>query len=107
MNFIVIAVMVVLVLIVVTLMFLRGTDAPAIDIQGAINTCESKCVLESSIARGVTGTYENTNSEYCKLKLSIKGMGNEVNCTQIAPCTIDKVDGSSCKITCSGNTATC
>jgi len=102
MSFIVIAVMAVLVLLAVTLLFLKGFRTESFDRQTAINNCDSACSLEVQYAvKG--GTYPHSNSPFCKLTQSVKGIGDNLKCTDLTTCRIN----SSCDISCSSTTANC
>lgn len=107
MNFIVLAAMAILVLIVVLIFFISGFKPGAAEVQTAINNCDSKCLLEFNRARTTTGTYTNANSEYCKLTQNVKGVGTAVKCPDLSKCQITRGDGVTCTVSCTGDKATC
>ena len=103
MQFIVIAVMTVIVLVAVTLLFFRGFRTEALDRQTAINNCDSACSLEVQYAvKG--GTYPRDDSPFCKITQSVKGIGNNLKCTDLTTCHISAYN---CDISCSNSQAQC
>jgi len=103
MSFIVIAVMAILVLLAVTLVFLKGFRTEALDRQTAINNCDSACSLEVQYAvKG--GAYPRDNSPFCKITQSVKGIGDNLKCTDLTTCHISIYN---CDISCNGDQAQC
>ena len=103
MQFIVIAVMAVLVLAAVTMVFFKGFRTEAMDRQTAINNCDSACSMEIQYA-AKGGAYPHDNSSFCKITQSVKGIGDNLKCTDLTTCHIS-VYG--CDISCSGSNAQC
>ena len=106
-SFIVIAALAVLVLVVVAMFFFRGFRTEAVDVQTAINACSSKCLLETQIAKDATSPYSNSNSPFCSLVQSVKGVGDDLRCDKLTSCDIVLGDGTQCRLSCSGSTSTC
>ena len=103
MQFIVIAVMAVIVLAAVTLVFIKGFNTRPMDRQTAVNNCDSACSFEVQYAvKG--GSYPHSNSTFCKLTQSVKGVGDNLKCTDLTTCHISM---KGCDISCSGTTANC
>ncbi len=107
MSFIVITIMVILVLVVVTMFFFKGFRTEAVDTQTAVNACDSKCLLEINLAKGATSPYSNSDSPFCSLTQSVKGLGEDLRCDEITTCEITTSDGVTCTLSCSGTTSSC
>ena len=103
MNFIVIAAMAILVLVLVMMFLLGGFQTGAVDKQKVINECNSRCLSEVQWA-STGGTFPRDNSNFCEYSADVKGLGEDITCLDLINCHINDLD---CDISCSGSTANC
>ncbi len=100
MNFIIIAVLAVLVLLAVVLFFTMGFRTESVAAQTAINTCDSRCLSEARRASEVSiDTYPNTNSLFCSVTQDVQGYDPGVRCDELTSCRVSFRDGS-CTLEC-------
>lgn len=102
-NFIIIAVLGILVAIVAIMFFTSGFRTEAVDRQKAINECSSRCLVEVQWA-ATGGTFPRENSKFCSYKADVKGMGENITCPDLVNCHINDFG---CDLSCDGTTAKC
>ena len=78
----------------------------------ATGECNARCAVETQYAAASGGTssvdgFPRTNSPYCNLIQTVPGIGQNLRCDALIPCTVEDKDGDTCKLTCSGSTAQC
>lgn len=105
-SFIVIAAMAVLVLVVVLLFFFGGFRTEAVTAQTAINTCSSKCILESELAKTKTSPYSDASSRFCAITQDVKSVGTGLRCDALTTCEVTIADGTRCTLKCGTASAT-
>jgi len=106
-NFIVIAAIAVLVLILVSMFFLGGFQTQAVDSQTIANSCSAICFAKQRMAVDETkpvGTVILGMENYCTLR-DIKGMDSKT-CADLTSCTISFSDGD-CKVNCTAGSPKC
>ena len=105
MQFIVIAAIAILVLILIVMFVIGGFRTEAVDSQTAANICASKCFTKQRASVSETKPTGTFSWDYCAVQ-NIKGI-KETNCTALSPCTLPYSDGD-CKVQCTGDgTASC
>lgn len=105
-NFIVIAAIAMLVLIVVAMFFFGGFKTQALDSQTAANSCSAKCFAKQRIAVDelkIDGI-KTMDSSYCAPQ-EIKGLGT-TTCAGLSPCTLTFSNGE-CKVSCATGEPSC
>ena len=105
-NFIVIAALAILVLILAAgFVISGGTSATStLGPTQVRNTCQGYCnVLQqkaSFCAPGDTTCFDPTTEKYCTTRFNVQGYTEPVGCEELIPCVVTYNDGSTEKITC-------
>jgi hypothetical protein len=106
-EFIVIAAITIVVLVVVSMMFISGSSTPAFDQQSVANNCKSDCFMTNQYTNGITkSSFTSTDSGFCSKSYYVKGMGTK-NCTDIVVCELSFSDGQKCTASCNANKIKC
>ena len=105
MNFIVIAAIAILVLILVTMFFFGGFRTQAIDSQTAANSCSAICFAKQRVAVDETKPSVVLGMDtYCTLR-EIKGFGTKT-CSDLTSCILTFSNGD-CKVNCTSAGPSC
>ena len=102
-NFIILASIGILVLVLVVMFLYSGFRTEGVDRQKALNECSSRCLLEVQWA-STGGTFPKNDSKYCEYNADVKGLGTNITCLELVPCW---VEDAGCFISCTGTTAEC
>ena len=108
-NFIVIVIIAVVVLLGVIMFFLGGFRTEAMDIQTAINVCDTRCLSEARHTATIDSSsdYSNPNSQFCGITQEVAGYTGAQRCNQITTCRVNFRDGSNCVLNCTEGTSSC
>lgn len=106
-NFIILAVISVLILIILVMFVTRGFRTEPVAAQTAINTCNSRCLTEMRYTEGETiDGYDNENSPFCSIIQDVSGVGENKRCDELTSCRVFFRDGS-CTLKCTDSTSSC
>jgi len=110
-NFIVLAALAILILILAAGFVIGGgtSASGALSPQIVKNNCQNACVQLNSWAAGTANKTVPTGGTYC-LNYTITGVSTPQKCDSAsigAPCVLTFQDGSNCKVGCNGAALTC